>query len=413
MRILHTSDWHLGHALHDVERGFEHAQFLAWLLDRIEEYAVDALLIAGDVFDSANPPAFAQAAWYGFLGAARARAAALEVVVIGGNHDSPSRLDAPAPILAPLRVHVVGGMVRHGARRAAAELVCPLRGPSGEVEVCAAAVPYLRPADLPPGMEETLEAGVREVYAQVFDLARQQFPGVPLVAMGHCYMAGTALSELSERKILGGNQHALPSDLFPPDVAYAALGHLHKAQRVASAHVPIHYSGSPIPLAMTERVYDHQVLLVDVEPGSPARVTPLPVPRWVPFVRVPPRGPGLSLEATLGLLRALDLPEPLAGAPAAFVEVALQLQAPEPSLRAELQAALHGKHARVVKVQREVGTSHTAEPQVPAPTLRELTVEAVFLHAWRRAYDTEPPAAVLAALHEAIDAVGQGVGAQP
>ena len=100
MRFLHTSDWHLGHTLHDLPRAWEHAQFLAWLADTIEAERVDALLIAGDVFDTANPPAGAQHAWFAAIGGLRRRFPLLEIVAIGGNHDSAARLDAPVPILA-------------------------------------------------------------------------------------------------------------------------------------------------------------------------------------------------------------------------------------------------------------------------------------------------------------------------
>ncbi|NPC81309.1 exonuclease subunit SbcD, partial [Pyxidicoccus fallax] len=100
MRLLHTSDWHLGHTLYDVSREAEHAAFLDWLLETLEAESVDALLVAGDIFDTANPSAEAQAAWYHFVARARRRLPRLDVVVIGGNHDSAARLDAPDPLFA-------------------------------------------------------------------------------------------------------------------------------------------------------------------------------------------------------------------------------------------------------------------------------------------------------------------------
>jgi exonuclease SbcD len=110
MKILHTSDWHLGHSLHDHSREAEHQAFLAWLLDTLEVESVDALLICGDVFDNANPAAQSQALWYRFLAEAQHRLPGLDIVVIGGNHDSAARLDAPDPLLRALRVRVVGGL---------------------------------------------------------------------------------------------------------------------------------------------------------------------------------------------------------------------------------------------------------------------------------------------------------------
>ncbi|MFP2913001.1 exonuclease subunit SbcD, partial [Pyxidicoccus sp. 3LFB2] len=149
MRLLHTSDWHLGHTLYDVSREAEHAAFLDWLLETLEAQAVDALLVAGDIFDTANPSADAQAAWYHFVARARRRMPRLDVVVIGGNHDSAARLDAPDPLFAALGVRVVGGLPRTRGELELERLLVPLHDAKGRVGAWVAAVPYLRPADLP------------------------------------------------------------------------------------------------------------------------------------------------------------------------------------------------------------------------------------------------------------------------
>jgi exonuclease SbcD len=116
LRLLHTSDWHLGHALHGVDRTYEHERLLAWLVEAVERESVDAVLVAGDVFDAANPPTEAQALWYRFLAEAWRRVPHLQIVAIGGNHDSAARLDSTDPArdaAAPRRRR------RHAARRAA------------------------------------------------------------------------------------------------------------------------------------------------------------------------------------------------------------------------------------------------------------------------------------------------------
>src|SRR5688572_911159 len=127
MRILHTSDWHLGHLLLDLPREREHQAFLAWLLDVLETERIDALLVTGDVFDAGNPPATALAAWYGFLAEAHRRRPAMTTVVIAGNHDSPGRLAAPSPLMAGVRTHVVGQLPRvAGGALDASRVVVPL-----------------------------------------------------------------------------------------------------------------------------------------------------------------------------------------------------------------------------------------------------------------------------------------------
>jgi len=403
MRLLHTSDWHLGHTLYDTTREAEHTAFLAWLLDTLEARKVDALLVAGDIFDTSNPSAEAQAAWYRFVAQARRRCPKLDVVVIGGNHDSAARLDAPHPLLSALDVRVVGGLSRSGEGVDLERLVVPLHDAGGEVRAWVAAVPYLRPADLPflPGEAgDPLIEGVRAVYTEVLASARaRREPGQALVAMGHCYMVGTELSELSERRILGGNQHALPVDLFPEDVAYAALGHLHKAQRVGGRE-GVRYSGSPLPLSLSEKNYTHQVLLVELDGERLGSVLSLSVPREAEILRVPERGES-SLDAVVKALKALPPAEE--GLPdwrRPYLEVCVELPRPEPALRRQVEAALEGKAARLVKLTpRYTGSGHALADARPGPSLKERTPEDVFRARYARDYSEPLESALLEAFH--------------
>ena len=408
MRILHTSDWHLGHTLHDLPREHEHRRFLAWLLDTIEEREVDALLVAGDVFDNANPSAAAQRTWYRFVGEARRRFPALDLVVIGGNHDSADRLDAPDPLYVGFDVRVVGGLVRGEGRRIDLErLIVPLRDRDGRVAAWVAAVPFLRPSDLV--QDEGLIEGVRAVYAEVIEAVRERrTPEQAILAMGHLYMAGTELSELSERKILLGNQHALPVDIFPDDVAYAALGHLHKPQRVGRDHV--RYSGSPIPLSMGERTYRHQVCLVELDGAGLRAIESIPVPRSVELLRVPLQG-ALPPDELVRALRALpdradeepwELP---------FLEVEALLAEPDPGLPTKVEEALEGKAARLVRLGRtRVGDGASLAEAEPERTLDELLPEEVFARCYEREYGAPPPDDLAAAFHELVDSVHQEKG---
>ena len=409
MRLLHTSDWHLGHTLYDVSREAEHAAFLTWLLDTLESEAVDALLVAGDIFDTANPSAEAQAAWYHFVARARRTLPKLDVVVVGGNHDSAARLDAPDPLFTALGVRVVGGLPRHQGALELERLVVPVHDASGRVGAWVAAVPYLRPSDLPPVAEVTVDRlveGVRAVYAEVLDAARRRRrSGHGLVTMGHCYMTGSELSELSERKILGGNQHALPVDLFPEDVTYAALGHLHKAQRVGGRE-GVRYSGSPLPLSLSEAHYRHQVLLVDLEDGALTQVRPLTVPRTTDMVRVPARD-AVSLADVLDLLAALPACEP--GMPESmrpYLEVCVSLPRPEPALRLKVEKALEGRAARLVKLTPfYTGTGGALADVRPGLSLRERTPEDVFLARYARDFKEPPSPVVLESFHALLTQV--------
>ncbi|RKH30210.1 exonuclease subunit SbcD [Corallococcus praedator] len=409
MRLLHTSDWHLGHTLYDVSREAEHTAFLTWLLATLESEEVDALLVAGDIFDTANPSAEAQAAWYHFIARARRALPKLDVVVVGGNHDSAARLDAPDPLFTALGVRVVGGLPRQQGALELERLVVPVHDARGKVGAWVAAVPYLRPSDLPPVADATVDRlveGVRSVYAEVLDGARRRRrSGQALVTMGHCYMTGSELSELSERKILGGNQHALPVDLFPEDVAYAALGHLHKAQRVGGRE-GVRYSGSPLPLSLSEAHYKHQVLLVDVEDGALNQVRPLPVPRTTDMVRVPARD-ALVLADVLELLAALPAFEP--GMPESmrpYLEVCVSLPRPEPALRHKVEQALEGRAARLVKLTPfYTGTGGALADVRPGLSLRERTPEDVFLARYARDFKEPPTPELLESFHALLTQV--------
>ncbi len=411
MRLLHTSDWHLGHSLYDTSREAEHAAFLAWLLDTLAAREVDALLVAGDIFDTANPSAEAQAAWYEFVAQARQRCPRLDVVVIGGNHDSAARLDAPDPLLTALGVRVVGGLTRSRDDRGLERLLVPLHDARGQVGAWVAAVPYLRPADLPFLPEEVgdrLIEGVRAVYAEVLDGARaRRQPGQALVAMGHCYMVGTELSELSERRILGGNQHALPVDLFPEDVAYVALGHLHKAQRVGGRE-GVRYSGSPLPLSLSEASYPHQVLLVELEGEHLASVESVRVPRQAEILRVPERGaPAMDLAAVVKALQALPPAEPgMVEWKRPYLEVCVELPKPEPALRRQVEAALEGKAARLVKITPQyTGTGLALAESRPGPSLKDRTPEDVFRARYAQDYSEPLAPVLLEAFHELLTQV--------
>lgn len=409
MILLHTSDWHLGHTLHGHDRHHEHEAFLAWLLDKVGETAADALLIAGDIFDTAHPTATAQRQWYRFLATLRGRYPQLDVVVIGGNHDSAARLDAPLPVLEAIDVTLVGGLRQQGRKREASELVVPLHTADGAVGAWVAAVPYLRLPDLPrvavdDGVDPVIE-GVRVAYEQVLDSARAQMsPGQALIAMGHCYMSGTELSEKSERRILVGNQHALPASLFPEDVAYVALGHLHKPQRVGSERV--RYSGSPIPLSMSERHYPHQILEVHLDGDTLGEVLTHRVPRTVDILRVPSTGASSTKEVLAALA---ELPEASGERDTwPFLEVHVALDSPKPSLRKTVEDALDGKGVRLVRLNTVLSGQSGALGEVSDATgLGELRPDQVFELAWKRRYSTPPDDAVRARFAQLEEAASE------
>jgi len=411
MRILHTSDWHLGQDFHGVPRDHEHEAFLSWLEAVLEEHGVDALIVAGDVFDSQNPPISAQRQLYRFIAAVRRRCPDLDVVLVGGNHDSAGRLEAPGPLLDAFGVRVVGSLPRRPDGTIDVErLAVPLRDSNGVVRAICAAVPFLRLADLPVRDTEDggdpLVEGVRAVYAEVLGAIYARLsPGQALIATGHCYMTGGELSELSERRILGGNQHALPADIFPEGVAYVALGHLHKAQRVAGRD-GVRYSGAPLPLSVTERDYRHQVMLVDLEGGA-ARVGAIEVPRRVDIVRVPPRG-AATPEAALAALRAIEADPGRPRAEWPYLHVAVAADGPRPGLRRDVEEAIEGKGLRLVRIDRGEERPPALLASESLPDLETLHPEEVFVRCWSAAYGAAPPEPALGAFRDLLEGIECG-----
>jgi len=416
MRLLHTSDWHLGQTLHNFDRTYEHQRFLDWLLDTIVAEQADALLIAGDVFDTANPSAAAQRQLYHFLQQARARAPRLDIVVIAGNHDSPGRLEAPGPLLAAHGTRVVGHVVRSADGAIDLErLVVPLTGKDGGVAAWCVAVPFLRPGDVPrvqieapaepaenqPDAFDAYLAGIRLLYRQAYELARARATdGQAIVAMGHCHMVGGDASPESERRILIGGTEALPASMFDPSIAYAALGHLHLAQRVGK-HEHLRYSGSPLPLSFAEVGYTHQVLRIDLDGASAKEIAPLPVPRTVDLLRIPAQP--APLKTAIAELVALDLPDrPLHEQP--YLEVRVLLDGPEPSLRAQVEAALEGKPVRLAKIEptRRVQTAPGVDPALTLDQLALLQPDDIFRRLWQQRFGEDAPHDQLAAFAELL-----------
>lgn len=404
MRLLHTSDWHLGQSLHNFERHYEHQRFLDWLLDTIVAEQADALLIAGDVYDNANPSAASQKQLYRFLRQAKERAPHLNLIIIAGNHDSPGRLDAPGPLLEAHGTRVVGAAQRNADGDIEVDsLVLPLTGRGGEIEAWCLAVPFLRPGDVPrvaagEGSDPYL-AGIALLYRQAFELAQaRRQPGQAIVAMGHCHMVDGQMSSDSERRIVIGGTEMLPAGIFDPAIAYAALGHLHLAQNVGKQE-HIRYSGSPLPLSFAEVNYAHQVLRIDLEDAAVREIVPLHVPRAVELLRVPSRP--APLTQVLEELAALAPPEaPVGQQP--YLEVRVLLEQPEPGLRARIEAALEGKHVRLAKIETSTAARATSldKEVMTLDQLEKLKPDDIFRQLYAQRFGNEAPAEQLSAFAE-------------
>ncbi len=284
MKILHTSDWHLGRSLFNRKRYEEFESFLSWLGDIVEEEEITVLLVAGDVFDNNSPSHRAQELYYRFL-CRVAQSNCRHVILTAGNHDSPSFLNAPREVLRFLNVHVVGSIGEDWAQE-----VLLLRDLQGEPELIVCAVPYLRDRDIRrveglesrEDKERKLLAGIRDHYYQVCGQAEKIRKSigrpVPIVAMGHLFAAGgSTVDGDGVRDLYVGSLAHVGLEVFPSSIDYLALGHLHSPQIVGGKE-SYRYSGAPIAMGFGEICREKSVCKVQwSEQGLQVSLIPVPV----------------------------------------------------------------------------------------------------------------------------------------
>ena len=388
MRLFHTSDWHLGQNLHGQERDFEHACFLAWLLAQLEQEQPDVLLIAGDIFDTVNPPVKAQERLYDFIVSAHEQQPLLSIVMIAGNHDSGSRIELPAPLMRRLRTHAVGRVLwLDDGELDSDRLLLPLPTANGEVAAWCLALPFLRPAEVTgTQLGDNYLKGIGEVHRRLIAAANaKRQPGQALVAISHAHMAGGSVSEDSERSLIIGSAEALPASLFDVSVSYVALGHLHKPQKV-NGEERIRYCGSPIPLSFSEITYHHQILDIVLDGETLVSVDSRLIPRAVNLQRLGP-APFAEILEQLAQLPDVDLLADLQRQP--WLEVRVCLDEPQPDLRQQVETALQGKAVRLVRIAAEYAGANRGEGETDNEqliNLDQLSPQELFSRAWQDNY---------------------------
>ena len=391
MRLFHTSDWHLGQNLHGQDRDFEHACFLAWLLTQLSEQQPDVLLIAGDIFDTVNPPVKAQERLYDFIVSAHEQQPKLTIVMIAGNHDSGSRIELPAPLMRRLRTHALGRVLWLDDGQLDAErLLIPLPDANGETAAWCLALPFLRPAEVTGAhLGDDYLRGIGQVHEWLIAAANaKRTPGQALIAISHAHMAGGSVSEDSERSLIIGNAEALPASLFGPSISYVALGHLHKPQRV-NGEERIRYCGSAIPLSFSEIGYQHQILDVTLEGEILVSVEPRLIPRAVNLQRIGPL-PLADILTQLADLPDTDLLADTQRQP--WLEIRVTLDEPQPDLRQQIETVLQAKSVRLVRIAAEYAGNGGGTGDQDASRLIELdqlTPQELFSQAWQDSYGSQ------------------------
>jgi exonuclease SbcD len=401
MKILHTSDWHIGRALYGRKRYEEFERFLDWLIGCIEAEGVEALLIAGDVFDNGTPSNRALELYYRFL-CRVAGAGCRHVVVTAGNHDSPSLLNAPREVLRYLNVHVVGCM----AEAAEDELVV-LNDADGKPELIVCAVPYLRDRDIRRAEAgETFEdkgrklvEGIRDHYRLVGEAAaakRTELGGnVPIIAMGHLFTAGGRTVEGDGvRELYVGTLGQVRADVFPDCINYLALGHLHVAQRVSGSDLR-RYSGSPIPMSFGEAGQRKIVLVVNID-AADVSVDEMPVPCFQQLATV--RGDWNRITERISAMKKESA--------SVWLEVIYDGEEVIGDLQERLRELIDGTSLEILRAKNLRLVERTLSRMATEETLDDLTVDDVFARCLAaHAVPQEQQAQLVAAFRETVAAL--------
>jgi exonuclease SbcD len=403
IRVLHTADWHLGQRLANHERLEEHRAFLTWLCQTICDQKIDLLLIAGDVFDTGFPSNAALKLYYDFLREVK-DTCCRDLVIIGGNHDSVSTLNAPAELLRQYKVHVVGG-----APANCQDQVIVLTDDEDQPKAVVCAVPFLRDKDVRlsvPGetseeREARLKQGICDHYNQLAPLVQHfKQQGIPVLATGHLFAAGGSGSD-SEKEIHVGNLGQICGDQFPQEFDYVALGHLHRPQ-IVNKMPHIRYSGSPIPLSFSEITDKKQVVVLEFEGAELSSIKELPIPCWRQLVRF--KG---TIDEVFPKILAFDNGDT---ALPAWAEVQLQY---EHNLH-DHTARLHEAFALQDQVQllmhrplRTIDSQSLDQQEAPEQDLTDLKPKDVFLKRCEEAMEQDTYQDLVSAFDELLELMPQ------
>ena len=373
LKLLHTSDWHIGRTLYGRKRYEEFGAFLTWLAETIQQNEIDALLVAGDVFDTSAPSNRAQELYYRFL-CWVAASSCRHVVVVAGNHDSPSFLNAPKELLKALDIHVVGS-----STESPEDEVLVLCNEQDAPELIVCAVPYLRDRDIRVAeagesvedKERKLIEGIRTHYAAVAALAEQKREelgvDIPIVGTGHLFTAGgQTVDGDGVRELYVGSLAHVTAGIFPACFNYLALGHLHVPQKVNGSET-IRYSGSPLPMGFGEAKQQKSVCQVEFH-STAASVQLIDVPIFQKLERV--KGDWEGISNRIIELSATDSQ--------GWLEVIYDGTEVIGDLRERLEAAISGTQMEILRIknnriiERVLGQIHEEE------TLDDLNVNDVF-----------------------------------
>lgn len=370
MRIIHTSDWHLGQYFFTKSRAPEHQHFLNWLVEQVELHHVDAVIVAGDIFDTGSPPSYARELYNKFI--VDLQKTGCQLVILSGNHDSVSVLNESSSLLSYLNTQVITSGTEPN--------IITLRNKQSQPIGLVCAIPFLRPRDIQQSVagqnsEEkqlSLQTAIHDYYHMSYQLALEQRAAlgldIPIIATGHLTVIGAALTD-SVRDIYIGTLDAFPSGAFPP-ADYVALGHIHRPQVIGGQQY-IRYCGSPIALSFDEASQQKSVCLVEFDGSAFSQVTPLEIPIIQPLQ---------SLTGTLKEIeQQLEVWKDHQGERPVWLDIEVASQDYLSDIQQRIETLTHDLPVEVVLLRRARKQKQGQSLALPNETLSELNAEDVFL----------------------------------
>ena len=349
IKVLFTSDWHLGNSFHNYDREEDHRYYFDALCSVIRSEEPDALVLCGDIFDNSNPSASSQELFYRTLVRFSRVRPGLQIVLLAGNHDNPRRIEAGGVILREIGISV------HGLFNSADPLshvvpIMPLEQSDRDRRdmILCAALPFLRPLDIPSSVP--YGEGVKECFRRVLDAGREKYPGAKFFIAGHMYAKGAKISEDGSERSYIGDQDVVEDFTMGDDVLLTALGHIHRRQAVTGGE-NIRYVGSALPMSFSERGADHGGLVATFQYGELLEVREFSVPLLRPLVCIP------DAPAPWKEVRKLLKKIPLRSSPLSereresYLQVNVLLTESDPELNKNISATLEGRKCLLCKVK--------------------------------------------------------------
>jgi len=362
MKIIHTSDWHLGQYFLGKSRQNEHKRFLQWLRISAIEKKVDAIIVAGDIFDTGSPPSYARELYNQFI--EDLQKTGIKLIIVGGNHDSVATLGESKGLLKLLNTIVIPGVMKN-----LDDHVITLTDKNKQPVAMICAIPYLRARDLQfsqAGLsgkqkQASLQQAISKYYLKIYDLAIAQRKAIedkiPIIATGHLATVGAKTSD-SVRDIYIGTLESYSSNNFPP-ADYIALGHIHRSQKVGKSE-HIRYCGSPITLSFDELNTDKKVLVVEFDKDKLKNIEEIKVPCFQQLKLI--KGNLAEIEKQLTELDGNI-----------WLDIEVSSESYLGDLHQRIQIMLEGKSLEVLKLRRSKPQKLKSISQTQKETLQELT----------------------------------------